>query len=381
MPKTADEDAILERLYDAATGAEPWRLALGKLTEAVGASSGILFTPELPPADGLFLTHQIDPTAIEAYGTYYRERDLWFQAAERGGYHRRGTIVTGAEIIGKEEFEGSEWYNDFCRPLDIYHLGAAIVSDSTHSSLPRIHLSLFRASAADNFDAIDRRLLSRLGPHLERALTIHAQLDGRSAAIGEITDVLDVLRVAVLVVNSARRITFLNAAARGLLAQGDGLSSRNGVLRADAVEDNRQLEVAVGAAALNPVRSQACSIRRRSGLRNYQVVAFALPRHARGLGSFAAKVALFVFDPESGSELPQARLMRLLGLTPAEARLVAALAGGATLGDYADSAGITLGTARWTLKQALAKTGTDRQSSLIVLAMKAAILRGDRDEG
>jgi DNA-binding CsgD family transcriptional regulator len=74
---------------------------------------------------------------------------------------------------------------------------------------------------------------------------------------------------------------------------------------------------------------------------------------------------LLIHDPDRTVPLPAERLCRVFGLTPAEARLAAALAGGSTLGQYADRARIKIGTARWYLKQVLAKTGAHRQSELV----------------
>lgn len=74
---------------------------------------------------------------------------------------------------------------------------------------------------------------------------------------------------------------------------------------------------------------------------------------------------LLVHDPDRTVPLPAERLCRVFGLTPAEAKLAAALAGGSTLGQYAERACIKIGTARWYLKQVLAKTGVHRQSELV----------------
>lgn len=58
-------------------------------------------------------------------------------------------------------------------------------------------------------------------------------------------------------------------------------------------------------------------------------------------------------------------LVRLYGLTPAEARLVEALLAGATIQEYADRAGVSLHTAKTQLKHVFAKTGATRQADLI----------------
>jgi DNA-binding CsgD family transcriptional regulator len=73
---------------------------------------------------------------------------------------------------------------------------------------------------------------------------------------------------------------------------------------------------------------------------------------------------LLINDPERAMQLPTEHLARTFGLIGAEAK-VAALATGTSLADYAGAARITIGTARWYLKQALAKTGAHRQSELV----------------
>lgn len=74
---------------------------------------------------------------------------------------------------------------------------------------------------------------------------------------------------------------------------------------------------------------------------------------------------LLIHDPDRAVAMPAEHLVRAYGLTLAEAKLAAALAGGSSLGAYADNARITIGTARWYLKQVLAKTGAHRQSELV----------------
>ena len=74
---------------------------------------------------------------------------------------------------------------------------------------------------------------------------------------------------------------------------------------------------------------------------------------------------LLIHDPDRAVAMPAEHLVRVYGLTLAEAKLAAALAGGSSLGAYADNARITIGTARWYLKQVLAKTGAHRQSELV----------------
>jgi DNA-binding CsgD family transcriptional regulator len=66
----------------------------------------------------------------------------------------------------------------------------------------------------------------------------------------------------------------------------------------------------------------------------------------------------------------QAHLTRALGLTPTEVRLALHLAHGGTIAGYARQFGVTQSTARSQLKSVFAKTGVNRQASLV------AMLRG-----
>ncbi len=69
-------------------------------------------------------------------------------------------------------------------------------------------------------------------------------------------------------------------------------------------------------------------------------------------------------------------------MTPAEARLAAGLAAGKSLAEIAEEAGLSIHTARWTLKRIFARTGARRQSELVsMLLCGPARLRGpDQDQ-
>ena len=61
------------------------------------------------------------------------------------------------------------------------------------------------------------------------------------------------------------------------------------------------------------------------------------------------------------------RLIDRYGLTAAEARVAAHLADGGSIDTYATEAGVTRGTVRVQLKSVFAKTGVNRQASLVKL--------------
>jgi DNA-binding CsgD family transcriptional regulator len=98
---------------------------------------------------------------------------------------------------------------------------------------------------------------------------------------------------------------------------------------------------------------------------------FVLRSHALE-GDEAPAVIVAITDARSLLDVPAEAWSTLLGVTAAEASLVAALAQGKTLERHAAQRGISIGTARNQLKQALAKTGTTRQADLVRLALTSA---------
>lgn len=377
MPRGWDPSRVIALLYDAAAGIAPWPSAIRMLADALGAQSAMLFTPTLPAGSGLFVAHGLDAAAFADYAAYYHAKDLWFQAGETGRF-RDGKIATGDELVPAPMLERSEWYNDFLKRLEAFHLLSSRIATERHPLLPRIHFSLFRPHHAPGFAEEERRKLAWLHPHIERALMIRARLEERDAAAENFRAVLQRLAGAIVLLKPDGRIDFANPAAEAILARNDGLAARKTGLRALSRPEDDKLQRAIAAALRRDSGGEdmACTVARSSGRRPYQIILSPASAAPRGGGAM-----IFIVDPESAPELHEARTARLLGLTGAEARLAAALACGASLADYAAAAGITEGTARWTLKQALAKTDTEKQSALVALLLKTAIVRGEPGRG
>jgi len=82
-------------------------------------------------------------------------------------------------------------------------------------------------------------------------------------------------------------------------------------------------------------------------------------------------ILVCVTDLEAKVKLPEQTLRELFGLTPAEARLARAIFEGLSPGEAAASFGVSPHTVRVQLGHIFAKTGTNRQSELVRLMMRA----------
>ena len=81
-----------------------------------------------------------------------------------------------------------------------------------------------------------------------------------------------------------------------------------------------------------------------------------------------AGYCVFVYEPNGGQKpLPIQVLQGLYGLTPAEARLTKSLFGGSTLEEAARARGISINTAKYTLKSLFQKCEVRSRAELLLL--------------
>ena len=105
------------------------------------------------------------------------------------------------------------------------------------------------------------------------------------------------------------------------------------------------------------------------------IVARVIPveGEARKLLDGAALVVILL-DPENCPEPSHDLLQQVFGLTKSEARLARRLLGGHSLQDIADACGVSVGTVRSQTKAVFVKTRTRRQSKLVRLLTRLAMI-------
>ena len=193
---------------------------------------------------------------------------------------------------------------------------------------------------------------------------------------------LNQIAMGVIVVDRSAQVILTNQSAAAMLSMQDGLLlSSQGICRASAVAETEKLHELVRQTSANanaqddPDVTRSIAISRPSMDRSFSVMALPVDDGT----SKRQAVALFVTDPER-FPLPSKRAIAdLFGLTMAEAGIVCSLTKGVRLEDAAATQGITVSTARTYLKQAFAKTNTNRQSEIVKLVLTAAPLVSTSD--
>ena len=206
------------------------------------------------------------------------------------------------------------------------------------------------------------------------ALTGSSQLSAADVAQSLAMEALDALAVGVLFTTADGSVLHANRAAREVAAQGDGFSLAESRVTSSNARQNKELRALLAQAARPGAPMSALCLPRTSQCRPY--ILLIAPLRQASLGGLAPismseqPVLVFIRDPESGFALSSSDVCTVLGLTPAEARVLIAIADGASLADASATLGITKNTVRSHLQHIFIKTGVSRQSELVLLASK-----------
>ena len=214
-------------------------------------------------------------------------------------------------------------------------------------------------------------MLQALSPHLVRAVGLSRHL-GALEGKRQLSDaLLDTAARPVIVVEPDGRIVQANHAAWRILDSADGLLVRRDRLTAARPGDTSAVRQRIKAAAeCDLTARQPMAVRRRSGSLPYSVAMTPVPLEAVGLERCRVLVAVFVADPHANPPDMASALQTTYGLTPAEASLVELLAHDTpSLVDAADRLGVSQTTVKTHLKHCYQKTGAQRQTELIRLAL------------
>ena len=384
---------VIGGIYEAALEPARWPEALGRMAAHAEAESAAAIVVDLSAAAvGFMAVAGADPRALDDYAAHYARLDPW--SAFLGG-RPAGRAIVSQTVMDDAAFERTEFYSDFLRRYGLFHaMGGFVVRSGSLAFLAGV----LRARDRGGFQPTQLARLKALFPHLGRAARIHRQLAQAGGIAAGLTTALDRVPLAAVLSDRTGRVVWMNQLAEALVRRGEGLRVRQGRLEAAVANGTtaelRRLIAAAAIIGLHTPRRRlpgvgasaadgngddgAIDVNNAGGvlllprpwpLKPLTVMVTPMSEPAQPLDIALdlprPEALLLVSDPERAVQLPTDRLTHAFGLTAAEAKLAAALATGSSLTAYAETAQITIGTARWYLKQALAKTGAHRQSELV----------------
>lgn len=202
--------SLVESVYDASIDGSRWPVFLSMLAQQVSGVLPTLFIHDTRAHSGaLAINVGYDSGIVRAYKDHFSERNIWL----RSGNHllTPGSVRTSHIMCSRQAFLASEWYADYCRPLNISQgIGATIHKDSMVTS----NVAIFAGDDRAEFAGEEIALLKALMPHMQRALKIHMHLAECELRQGEFVDAMEPLAVGVILVTVSARVVFANRSAR-----------------------------------------------------------------------------------------------------------------------------------------------------------------------
>jgi PAS domain-containing protein len=211
-----------------------------------------------------------------------------------------------------------------------------------------------------DFEPEEESFACALLPHLTQAIRLAEHIERTEEHARDLKGALDRVRCALVLCDADARVLWANSAAERIFARGSDIRVRAERLATPSPRETLVLRRRIAAVAQNdesaPTADRYLTLG-REGATDLQVMMHPVGAEHR--------VLLVLSSPREVPALPADLIGRLFALSPAESRIAAALFSGLTINEYANATGVTIGTARFQLKQVLAKTQAGRQADLI----------------
>ena len=177
-----------------------------------------------------------------------------------------------------------------------------------------------------------------------------------------------------------------NARARDILRHGEGLVDRDGFLGAQTAEDDCRLRRLLANAlprAGGPATGGSITVARASVRPRLALHLTPVDPGEAGFGFGHVAVLALVVDPLAKPSIDPGHVAATLGLSPAEGRVAAALAEGATMREVATATHRAQSTVHELLKRIHVKLGISRRADLVrmVLSLAGCQWRSPRSQG
>lgn len=376
---------MIDGIYATAADHHDWSGLLGQVAEFVGAKSAMMGVSDVKTgfSEPNLTFFGLDEAFIhDRWRTEFGFRDVW---AEQGYAPQEAEVLTGAQLLRLDSLKEDPFYGHVLKPLGIED---CLVTSLSTSGSRVVYMSLYQDVFEGAFEGKQKDRLRALSPHLVRAAKLETMLQESRIEESIQAAALDELSMAVLSVSEGVAKP-LNLRAEEMLSEGTLLSIRKGQLSTADPDADERLKAGIAAAGgtslqPNPPTATAFGVRRSPGEK--LVVGWCVPvrerrrAHSSVLSLLSSPRSALVFLADSGGSphLTEDIVSALFGLTRSEARIAIAIAAGETPAEYAERAGVTIHTARWTVKQVQAKLGVRRQLDIAALLIRAVPSLRDR---
>lgn len=361
-PRMDEVLSLIADIYRAGTEPEHWGRVLARLADAMECSEATIggqTAVKLPH----FVSPRTDPDYIASYVEHYHVRNPMQFAMMSAPV---GRAVIPAELVGRQVFESTGFYHEWCRPQKL-HSGYAISLAADEGWRAVIMASGPQESRADKL-----ALMGILAPHLQRAYELNEILMDRNSAELGLMVVLEEIGRGAIVVDGAGQVINCNGVAEAILRDGTGLTMIGRELGCALRPEADALLRLIAQCARGGIEGSGgrMSVTRNDRRRPLSVLCVPIPRRSPWPMARSAAAIVFVTDPDLLARRQGETLAVRFGLTPAEAALAWEIVKSGGRAAAADSRNVSVTTVRSQLSSIFDKTGVRRQTELVRLMLE-----------
>lgn len=364
-----DYDEWVLRLYQAVVRPSNFRDFLAQLGVRLGGHIVALHAEDIMQRRGaIAMTVGIsedDLAGLQQRYVEFAHQNIWMQRG-RAVLLRDG-FVDSSTICEHREMAKTDYFRTLLAPIDIDHSLGILLSTSEQGG--QAILTINRSGVRRPFTPDHHALISRLRPHLSQAFQMMWQQvwDEQTASVdlAALTQWPD----PILIVDTQFNVLWNNSATERSAEHPDmPFIVRAGQISFSSPIDETRIQLLVAAACTLGRYAERLVLTRKSESENWVLSVLSYPASAIRSRLSVAGAALLIFRSSGGVGLDDTyRLMAMLNLTLAEAKLATALRSTRDLNAAADHCGISWHTARTHMKSLMAKAQSRKQTHLLRL--------------
>jgi DNA-binding CsgD family transcriptional regulator len=365
MDEALDVSRLIGSIYDAALNPSSWPEVLGEIAAFVdGTAAGILSRDPTTMTGVITYDSGVDPEVKKSYlDTYIRfdpttTSEFFVEVDE---------LVTTEDIMPYEEFLQTRYYQEWVKPQGLADvIGSVIDRNFSNAALFKVFFSERHGIVSKE----DRRRASLIVPHVRRSVLIGRLIDLKATETVSLSNVLDHLRTAIIMVDRTGFVTHANAAGYALMSVGSPVSCQKSRFKindavvqkyfVDLFEAAHRGDAAVGKQGI------AVPLTDRDGA-HYVAHVLPLISGARGVEgrAYQAVASVFIHKAQFEPPSPPEVIAKAYKLTPSELRTMLAIVEIGGVPEAAAAMGIAESTVKSHLSRLFEKTGATRQADLV----------------
>jgi DNA-binding CsgD family transcriptional regulator len=349
---------VSQKFLTAATSAKAWTPALESLANLLNTDHAMIIAAE--KTSGHVIAAKSAGLSDENFGRFLSPQAASWLAPFIQAMPHGVAIPTVPQMQGPA-FERSELYNEVVRPANGYY---AVLARQEFSGIS-LFTATCRPRSAGNFAANDIATMQGLLPSIVNNLELYHRLRIAEQRYTGLADAIDRLDEGVIIADAEGHPVFLNARAKRIVAEADGLNLKAERLEAATPVASRRLREIIAAVAIGGVfKGQRLYLTRP--LRPPLLLSILPLVHGAPVTDIS-QVAIFIKEMGGAVTIDHTAVSEAFRLTARESEVAAMLAGGQSPDEIAVSLDVRVSTIRTHLIHIFEKTGMRSQAALVAL--------------